>query len=56
MQERWFKDLIANGGLAKAMLYSNRLMKQYSDENVGQYFPFTRMHLAIDEFENQKCG
>lgn len=56
MQERWFKDLIANGGLAKAMLYSKRLLKQYTEEDVGQYFPFTKMHLAIDEFEKQKMG
>ncbi|MDG5800175.1 RloB domain-containing protein [Marinilabiliaceae bacterium ANBcel2] len=56
MQERWFEVLIANGGFAKAIIHSKRLMKQYSEEDVGQYFPFTKMHLAIDEFEKQKNG
>ena len=50
----WFDSLIQDGGLEKAQENAKRLLGRLKMGNVGRHCPFTKMHLAIEEFEKQK--
>ena len=52
--EGWFESLIQEEGLEKAQENAKRLLKQHSEGDVGKHFPFTKMPLAIEQFEKQK--
>ena len=52
--EGWFESLVQEEGLEKARKNAKRLLKRRSEENVGKHFPFTKMPLAIEQFEKQK--
>ncbi|MCK9209106.1 MAG: RloB family protein, partial [Salinivirgaceae bacterium] len=52
--EKWFNNLNQNGGLEKAIANANMGLERYKTEEVGIHFPFTKIHLAIQEFEKQK--
>ncbi|MCW3807066.1 RloB domain-containing protein [Plebeiibacterium marinum] len=51
-QDKWFKRLIANDGLNKAIRNANNGLKQYEKGNVGDHFPFSKIHEALNAFEN----
>ncbi len=53
-QDKWFKKLLVDEGLNKAIKNANNGFKQYEKGNVGIHFPFTKMFQALNEFENQK--
>jgi len=52
--DKWFNILVQNGGLEKAIANANMGLERYKTEEVGIHFPFTKIHLAIQEFEKQK--
>ena len=52
--EGWFENMVCDKGFQRAQENANRLLKQLSEGNVGKHFPFTKMPLAIEEFEKQK--
>ncbi len=51
--DMWFKTLINDGGLDKAMANAEKGFKLYQKGDVGEHFPFTKMHLAIEIFNEQ---
>lgn len=53
-KDKWFKQLIKNDGLNKAISNATKGLKQYNKGGNGEHFPFSKMHLAIQEFEKQK--
>jgi len=53
-QDKWFKKLVENEGLSKANKNANIGLKHYERGDVGDHFPFSKMHQAIEQFEKQK--
>lgn len=53
-KDKFFKQLTSNGGLNKAISNATKGLKQYNKGCNGEHFPFSKMHLAIQEFEKQK--
>ena len=45
--------LIDSGGLEQAIVNAKNGLKQYQKGNIGEHFPFTKMHLAIEKFKQQ---
>jgi predicted ATP-dependent endonuclease of OLD family len=54
--KKWFNILMENNGLVAAKINAEKGLRLYNAGNVGEYFPFTKIHLAIKEFEKQKIG
>ncbi|MGQ1786904.1 MULTISPECIES: RloB domain-containing protein [unclassified Saccharicrinis] len=52
-KDKWFKQLINEEGLNNAIGNASKGLKKYNKGGVGEYFPFSKMHLAIEEFEKQ---
>ncbi len=52
--DRWFNILMKKGGLEKAKANAKNGLEKYEAGDIGKHFPFTKMHLAIEEFEKQK--
>lgn len=52
--DKWFSILMENEGLEKAKGNAEKGIKAFNQGNIGQYFPFSKVHLAIEEFEKQK--
>jgi hypothetical protein len=50
---KWVVDLCANGKLDKAMVYAKDILKRKQQEEVGSHFPYTKVQLAIECFEEQ---
>jgi len=53
-KDKWFNQLIKNNSLNKAIFNATKGLKQYKNSNTGEHFPFSKMHLAIQEFDKQK--
>lgn len=49
----WFNQLVQNGGDEQAQENAIKLLKMLDAGNIGEHFPFSKMPLAIDEFEKQ---
>ncbi|MDD4000554.1 MAG: RloB domain-containing protein [Bacilli bacterium] len=52
--KNWVEELCENGKFEKAMANARKLLKQKDTEDIGDYFPFTKIHLGIDKFEGIK--
>ncbi len=50
----WFNTLVDNKGQEKAIENANKLLEYVEEGNIGKHFPFTKMPLAIEKFENRK--
>jgi len=53
-QTEWFKLMVNEEKDRQAIKNATRLSKLRSRGGTQQHFPFTRMHIAITEFEKQK--
>lgn len=52
--KNWFCKLIQNQGFCKAKANAIKLFENRKQGNIGRHFPYTKMHLAIEQFEKQK--
>jgi len=49
--EKWVTDLCDNGKLEKAIQNSVSILKQKDSHEQGKHFPYSKIHLAINKFE-----
>lgn len=52
--EKWVKDLIDNEKLANAIQNSISILAQKESPESGKHFPYSKIHLGINKFEEQK--
>lgn len=50
---KWVKDLCSNGKVDKAIEYAMGILEQKNNMETGSHFPYTKVHLAIQEFEGK---
>ena len=53
-KDKWFKSLISDGGLDKAIANAEKGYKEFLDGEIGDHFPFSKIHLGIEKFEQIK--
>jgi hypothetical protein len=52
-KEKWVIELCKNGKLETALNNASSILKQRESDEIGEYFPFTKVHLAIQKFNEQ---
>jgi hypothetical protein len=52
-KEKWVVELCKNGKLETAVNNASSILKQRESDEIGEYFPFTKVHLAIQKFNEQ---
>jgi hypothetical protein len=52
-KEKWVVELCKNGKLETAVNNASSILKQRENDPTGEYFPFTKAHLAIQKFNEQ---
>ena len=53
-KDKWFKKLIKDGGLDKAIEYALKGLNDYENGDVGSHFPYSKLPIALSIFEEQK--
>jgi hypothetical protein len=53
-KKAWFEEMVK--GERRAIEGAESLLKQMADGNTGEHFPFSKVPLALQEFERQKRG
>lgn len=53
---KWVEELCSKGKLEDAIGNAENILKQKNRISGSTHFPFTKIHLSIKEFENQKKG
>lgn len=51
-KDKWFRKLIYNNGLERAYSNAKKGVDSLHLNNVGKFFPYTRIYELIDEFES----
>lgn len=51
-KDKWFRKLIYNNGLERAYSNAKKGVDSLQLNNVGKFFPYTRIYELIDEFES----
>ncbi len=53
---KWVEILCANGKLEIAFTNSSSILSEKEKGDKGSHFPYSKAHIAIEHFENQKKG
>ncbi len=53
-KQKWVKNLCSAGRIEKAQKFASEILNQKEKQDVGSHFPFTKVHLGIEQFEKQR--
>jgi len=53
-KSKWVETLCSDGKTETACDYSSSILTEKEKEDKGSHFPYSKVHIAIEQFEKQK--